>query len=175
LYAGPVDNNDSKTFLGSLDLKPNDKMWISIVGFFGREDIVATHVEGASFLGGYNVTDKFHIGTEFDYFNFRNGTTDNPVWSAGGWFSYNFNPKVGLALRAEYLNDHYGADASGDPLGFAPNIGQELTSFALTLNYKPAPHIKLQPEIRFDHTTLANGFGDKRDRVLVGAGASYLF
>ena len=42
---------------------------------------------------------------------------------------------------------------------------------ALTLNYKPLPRIKIQPEIRFDHTSWSGGFvAGKQNRVIFGAG-----
>jgi hypothetical protein len=54
-------------------------------------------------------------------------------------------------------------------------VGQDISSLAFTLNYKPAPAVKIQPEIRYDHTSLANNFGHHEDRVIVGVGVSYLF
>jgi hypothetical protein len=54
--------------------------------------------------------------------------------------------------------------------------GQDLYSAALTLNYKPVPSLKIQPEVRIDHTTFAGGFvPGKKTRVVYGAGVSYLF
>jgi len=54
-------------------------------------------------------------------------------------------------------------------------VAGDISSIAFTLNYMPVPNIKIQPEIRYDHISLANGFGNKTDRVIVGAGVSYLF
>jgi hypothetical protein len=173
LYAGPIDNNQSPTGLISIGIKPSEKSWISLVGFGGREDSFATHVAGGSFLGGWSVTDQFHLGTELDYFSFRTAAKDSGVYSAGAWLSYSITDKVMPAIRAEFLSDSHGADVSGG-LGF-PVGGQDLSSIALTLNLKPVPSIKIQPEVRFDHTSLPGGFGTKKDRVIVGAGVSYLF
>ena len=176
LYAGPIDNNGSKTFVASLNFKPSPQLWFNLIGWTGREDAAFTQfVDGGSLIGGYKVTDQFSIGTELDYFSFKNSTGSHPVWSTGGWFSYAFTPKFGAAIRAEFLSDEDGVDASGDPLGFPSNSGQDLTSIAFTLNYKPLPNVKIQPEVRYDHTTLANGFGTQRDRVILGVGVSYLF
>jgi hypothetical protein len=180
MYAGPVDNNGAKTFMGALGIKPVDNVWLSYVGFFGRES-AGLYVDGASMLGGWKVTDKFNIGTELDYFNFGTVTGDHPVYSAGGWFSYGLTDTVSAALRAEYITDQDGVDMSGsepgktDPLGFAFNNGQDIYSFALTLNIKPAANVKIQPEVRYDHTTLKDGFGKEENRVLLGMGVSYLF
>ncbi|HVV71042.1 MAG TPA: outer membrane beta-barrel protein [Verrucomicrobiae bacterium] len=184
MYAGPLDNNTAKTFMGAIGIKPMDKLWFSLIGFGGREDAgFAQSLWGASLLGGWQATEQLSFGTELDYFSFHNpaGVTpsgDSPVWSTGLWTTYDFTKKVGLALRAEFLSDKDGVDASGGALGFMnpAGTGQDLSSVALTLNYKPVPSIKIQPEIRFDHTSWSGGFvPGKQNRVVYGAGVSYLF
>jgi hypothetical protein len=183
LYAGPIDNNSSKTFVAAVDLKPFKDLWVNVLAFGGREDAFSQSVLGGELLAGWTATSQLSFGTELDYFDFYNHAGvvpvgNNSVWSGGLWTTYNFTSQVGLALRAEYLSDTHGADISGGALGFEnpPGIGQDLTSFALTLNYKPSPRIKLQPEIRYDHTTFAGGFvNGKNNRFIFGAGASYLF
>jgi hypothetical protein len=184
MYAGPIDNNSSKTFVGEIGIKPMDKLWLNLIGFGGREDAgFAQKVWGASLLGGWQATPQLGFGTEFDYFIFQNPSTFIPpgnsdVWSVGGWITYDFTKQVGLGLRAEYLSDNDGVDASGGALGFLnpPGTGQDLSSVALTLNYKPVPTIKIQPEVRFDHTSWSGGFvPGKQNRVIFGAGVSYLF
>jgi hypothetical protein len=37
------------------------------------------------------------------------------------------------------------------------------------------PNIKVQPEIRYDHTSYKDGYDGKESRVTIGAGVSYLF
>jgi hypothetical protein len=183
LYSGPLDNNSSKTFMGALDFKPTDKLWFNLIPFGGREDAgFAQSLWGGSLLAGYQATKQLNFGTELDYFNFHNPAGhvpagDSPVWSTGLWASYDFTKQVGLAVRTEFLSDKDGVDASGGALGFpnSPGLDQDLESVALTLNYKPVPALKLQPEVRYDHSSRGNGFGTKADRVILGMGASYLF
>jgi len=182
LYAGPVDNNSSKTGLLAVDLKPCKDTWVRIVGFDGREDAFAQSVKGGSFLAGWQATEKIHFGTELDYFLFDNPDTavpagHSPVWSTGLWAAYKFNKQYTLAVRGEYLDDKHGVDASGGALGFAnaPGVGQELSSVAITLSYWATPALKIQPEIRYDHSDLANAFGHQNNRVTAGAGMTYLF
>ena len=57
----------------------------------------------------------------------------------------------------------------------SPDATGDLASVALTLNYKPVPNVKIQPEVRFDHTSYKDGFDGVQDRFIVGAGVSYLF
>ena len=174
MYAGPLDGNDAKTAMGSLNFKPNDKLWFNLIGF-GGEESDTLDVLGFSILAGYQFTEKFGSGYEFDYFNFDGPAADDDVlWSIGGWFWYDFTSKVGLALRAEYLNDDNGF-GTGGLLGFPGNTGGDIYGVTLTLNYKPLPNLKIQPEIRFDGTTVDNGFDGDKCRVIVGTGISYMF
>ena len=183
LYSGPIDNNKSKTGMIAFGIKPADKMWLSLIGFVGRDELtpLSTHVYGGSLLGGYQLNDKWHIGTELDYFNFRSTAKDSPVYSLGAWLSYALTKTLSPAVRLDFVSDAKGVDAIAG--GVSPaygylngaGTGQDITSVALTLNWKPAPNIKIQPEVRFDHTSLKNGFGTKQDRVILGAGVSYLF
>jgi len=96
--------------------------------------------------------------------------------------TYDINEKFGLALRAEYLDDQDGFGIKGIALGgragsaiMSPDPHGDLSSVTLTLNYKPLPNIKIQPEIRWDHTSYAAGFDGQDNRFMIGAGISYLF
>jgi hypothetical protein len=195
-YAGPIDNNSSKSFIAALDLKPLKNLWVNGLVFGGREDAGFTeNLIGAEILAGWNPTPQWTFGTELDWFNFYNPQVNphpavppaaptpyagghSDVYSAGLWTDYAFTKQFDLALRAEYLADHDGVDASGGALGFLNpvGVGQDLSSVALTLNYTPVPAIKFQPEIRYDHTSYSGGFvPGKQNRVIFGAGLSYLF
>ena len=123
-------------------------------------------------------------GFEFDYFKFNNhfGAADADLWSVGGWFGYDFTEKVGLALRAEHLRDPDGGGLKGIAVGgragsaFAStDTSGNLTSVALTLNLKPMPNVKIQPEIRYDTTTYSGAFDGQDKRFLIGMGATYAF
>lgn len=184
LYAGAIDGNNAKTVIGALGIKPDSKTWISLLGFGGDESS-SFSILGGSVLAGRTFGTHITTGLEFDYFKFDNngGASDADLWSIGGWFSYDFTPKVGLALRAEYLSDPDGGGLrgisvggrSGSALPPGPDDKGEITSVALTLNIKPVPNVKLQPEIRFDNTSYKGAFDGQESRFLVGMGASYLF
>ena len=104
------------------------------------------------------------------------------LWSVGGWIWYDFTDKFGVALRAEHLEDKDGGGLKGISLPgrpgsgiLSPDVDGSVQSVALTLNWKPVSMIKIQPEIRYDHTTYSGGFDTRKDRVFFGAGASYMF
>lgn len=182
LYAGAIDGNNGKTVMGALGIKPDDKTWLSLVGFGGAES-TTMDVAGGSLLGGRKLTDKISVGFEFDYFNFDTvGSPSVDLWSGGVWLGYDFNEKLGVAFRGEVLSDPDGGGIKG--IGFPSRTNSAITSadpdgdlesLTLTLNYKPVSSIKIQPEIRYDRTSYTGGFDGHRDRVIFGAGVSYLF
>jgi hypothetical protein len=184
LYGGAIDSNNGKTVMASVGFKPDEKSWINFIGFAGDGEPVSDELIGGSVLAGRQFTPKLGTGFEFDYFAFdrSSGADDADLWSVGGWVWYDFTSVVGLALRAEYLDDVDGFGIKG--AGFPDRPGSailstdddgKVASVALTLNWKPVPNVKIQPEIRYDHTTYKGGFDGKQDRVTIGAGVSYLF
>ena len=182
LYAGAIDNNSGKTAMGSLGIKPMEDLWLSLIGFGGKEN-AGFDVIGGSLLAGYQVTKPFSLGLEFDYFRFDPDPAEEAdLWSIGAWLGYDLTEKVGLAFRAEYLDDSDGFGIPNISLGgrpgsaiVSPDTSGDLSSFTLTLNYKPVPNVKIQPEVRYDHTSYQDGFDGQDDRFMIGAGISYLF
>ena len=183
MYAGAIDNNSGKAYMAALGLKPTADLWFSLIGFTSHES-AGLDVSGGSLLAGFNATKALGFGFEFDYFNFNPSAGQTAdLWSVGLWTSYDFTSKFGVALRAEYLNDKdngFGIPglALGGRAGSAittPDSTGDIASLALTFNIKPVPNVKIQPEIRFDHTSYKDGFDGVENRVIVGAGISYLF
>ncbi len=177
MYTGAIDNNGYKTLMGSVGFKPDSKTAVSLIGFGGREGAASDlWLKGGSIIASRLLSEKANLNfaTELDYFNqdVVGGTVD--WWSVGGWLWTDFSPTLGLALRGDFLADPDGAGTSG-LLGFPVNSGQNLVSATLTLNYRPLPNVKIQPEIRYDHTSLASAFDGHTHRFILGAGVSYLF
>jgi hypothetical protein len=180
LFQGPVDNNEGKAFSGSLNFKPNAKLWANLY-FFYDDEPGAKDVSGLGSIGGYQVTEQLGTGYEVDYFHTATPAGDSDLWSVGGWVWYDFTSKVGLAARADLIESPDGPigpavrPGAGLADGFANDANGHLGSLTLTLNYKPVPSIKIQPEIRYDFTSFKNGLDGKKDRVIVGVGVTYLF
>jgi hypothetical protein len=175
LYAGAKDNNGYKTFLGSLAFKPTPDIWFNLIGFGGRGDVVPGEwLKGGSVIGGVKVA-KVTLGTELDYFSTDlAGGGDSAAYSAGLWVSTDLTDKVGVALRGDYITDKDGFFTAG-LLGLPVGGGTDLASITLTLNWKPVPNVKVQPEIRYDHASRAGDFDGHENRFIFGAGISYLF
>ena len=182
MYAGAVDNNNGKTGMGSIGIKPDSKTWINLIGFGGDESSTLS-VKGGSVIGGRQFTDKLGTGFEFDYFNFDPSSGPSAdLWSVGGWIWYDFTPKFGVAFRAEYLDAPDGVGLTGitlpgrpDSAITSPDLDGNLFEVTLTLNWRPTPNIKIQPEVRYDHTSYKDGLDGYKDRFVIGAGVSYLF
>ena len=177
LFQGPVDNNEGKAFSASLNLKPTSKFWVNVYGFYDDQP-ADTVTKGLGTIGGFQVTEKFGTGFEVDYFNFDAAGNRSDLWSIGGWAWYDFTPTVGLAFRADYIDNREGV------LGPAVRPGAGITttdadgnlaSLTLTLNWKPAANLKVQPEIRYDTTSYKNGLDGQGGRLSIGAGVTYLF
>ena len=185
LYAGSVDSNGAKLVMGSLAFKPTSSLWFNLIGFgpLGGPTAGNDAVKGGSLLAGYKVSDPFSVGLEVDYFSFDKTIPKNAtLWSVGTWLTYDFSPKFGVALRGDWLQDQDGAGLLGGGIGghgpasAIAAVGKgDLSSLTLTLNYKPTPNIKFQPEIRIDHTSYTGGLDGKKDRVILGAGVTYSF
>ena len=184
LYAGPVDGNQGKSVMGSVNITPTKDLWMNFIGF-GGDGAGSEAVNGGSVIGGYAVTSQLGTGFEGDYFDLNaNADPRGNLWSLGGWVWYDFTSKVGVAFRAEYLNDEAGLGLNvnngfapapfGDGIN-SPDKTGDLESFTFTINLHPTPQLKIQPEIRYNHTSYSGGFDGKRDQLIVGAGASYLF
>lgn len=180
MFAGPIDANDGKAVIASLGLKPCSKSWVNLIGWYSPES-AGTHVWGASAIGGYQITSQLGTGFEVDYFKFdrKGGAKDGDLYSAGAWVWYDFTSKVGLAFRGDYIASPDGALGPavrpGAGIGAPGDTSGDLASLTITLNLKPAPNIKIQPEIRYDHTGRNSGLDGHRDRWTVGAGATYSF
>jgi Putative beta-barrel porin-2, OmpL-like. bbp2 len=180
LYGGNISTTSKKGVMGSIDLKPNDKLWVNLTGF-GGEGVGTIEADGGEILAGYQVTKQLGTGLEWDYFHLTH-PTDN-LWSIGGWMWYDFTSEVGLAFRADFVDQKDGEFNFDSPpyrgvadAGIASTLGGgHVASFTLTLNLKPAPNIKIQPEIRYDTTSYGGGFNGKDYQFILGCGASYLF
>lgn len=186
LYAGPVEAGP-KTFLGGLYVNPDKKTTLAFLGFVGRQSS-GFDLAGGSFIGSRQLIHSHNVtlAVEADYFNFSDanpsevgGANDGDFWSVGAWLAADVTEKLRVALRGEYLGDPTGF-GTGGALGFSPLLyttgaGQDLESLTFTLDYKPVAMLKIQPEIRWNHSNYTTGFGTKKDQVIVGMGASYMF
>lgn len=181
LYAGAIDSNEAKTYMGKIGLKPGPNTWVALIGFGGSESDTLDLL-GGSLLAGHQFTPKLGTGLEFDYFQFDTPTSTSDLWSIGGWVWYDFTDKLTLAFRGEYLGDPDGGGLKGINLPNRPNSAilspdpdGDIASLTLTLTFKPVPYVRIQPELRYDTTAYSGGYDGSTERFTVGAGVSFLF
>ncbi len=182
LYAGPIGNANKKAGMVSVNFKPIQDGWFNVIGFGGLGG-GTLNANGASVIGGYQFTPKLGTGFEADYFSFHNQSAKSgELSSIGGWIWYDFTPQYGIAFRAEYLDDPDGVGLNGGPNPYgagsgilSPSPNGNLESFTLTFNWHPIPALKIQPEIRLNHTSYTGGFNGKQNQFIVGVGATYAF
>jgi hypothetical protein len=200
LYAGEIGTS-SKTFLGGLYITPDKKTSLAFLGFAGHQDATASDLSGGSFIGSRQLMESHNLtfATEFDWFHYTSfnpanvsgtdlGHSAGDFGSLGGWLTADICPRVTAALRGEIIRDPTGYGTvwnSPSPEGgygsafanslYTSGVGQSLTSATFTLDIKPAPALKLQPEVRWNHSTTEGAFSGKKDQLIVGMGASYLF
>jgi len=184
LYGGAIGAGSGKGMMGSINFTPTKDLWINLIGFGGDSGTGNEDVDGGSVLAGYQITSKLGVGLEYDYFDILpDGKSSGQLWSAGGRVWYDFTSKLGICLRGEYVDDPDGMGVNttfGGPAPFNDGITSldpngDLESLTLTLNYKPTPSLKIQPEIRYNHTSYAGGFNGKENQFIIGTGISYMF
>ena len=179
LYQGPVDNNQGKAFSGSVNLKPTDKLWVNVIGWYDSQP-GDSNTSGISSIGGYQFTKEFGTGYEVDYFHFAAPGSNTDLWSVGGWAWYNFTSKVGVSFRADLISQDNGVIGPAVRPGPGTGIlstqdGGNLGSLTATLNLTPVPYIKIQPEVRYDYTSYHDGLNGHSYQFIIGCGATYMF
>jgi hypothetical protein len=190
LYAGAYSSRNRKGFMGSLNFKPTSPAWIRLLGF-GGEGVGTEDADGGEILAGWQITKKLGTGFEGDWFHLVSESgPSGDLYSGGVWAWYDFTSQLGLAFRGEFLNDPEGAGLNvssfngsvlapplrgGSSAISSPDQSGSLASLTLTLNWKPTPNIKIQPEVRYDTTSYSGGFNGKTNQIIAGAGISYLY
>jgi hypothetical protein len=170
-----TDNNSKKSFMGRIGFTPVASTTIGVLGYFGAEQ----SENDADDRYGAQLTVAHHFGTRLtlflqgDYGEEQFGVAKANWYGSGAWLLYDATPKLGIALRADYIRDDDGARTSS-VFGFPANSGQRFGSGTLTLNLKSWDKVLLRPELRYDRSDLGV-FDGNNDQVSLGLGLSYLF
>jgi hypothetical protein len=178
------DNNGRKSFMGRVGITPDSRTALSLVGYLGPEQAGNDDADrkGVELIvnrkvGSLSLWAQGDYGTEDANAALPDPTSDAEWWAAGLWATYDFTSAVGVGLRADYFDDQDGARTSNAPIT-APlpaNTGNELTSLTATLNVRAWERTLVRPEVRYDHSTVPNAFGDSDDQVTFGVSAAYIF
>ena len=179
------DNNTRKSFMGRLGIAPDGNTLLGIVGYIGPEqaDNDEADRKGLNVVMNRKFGSKVSAWGQLDYGRedpnaaLPDPTKDAEWWAVGGWLIYDFSPKVGFALRGDYLKDRNGARTSGSPVTapFPVNTGNNVSTGTATLNVRTWEGMLVRPEIRYDHSNVVDAFGKSSDQVTFGLSAAYLF
>jgi hypothetical protein len=174
------DNNSHKSFMGRLGLYPDDKSSISLVGYFGPEQADNNQNDryGINAVLFRKLGSNLSAWAQGDYGQEQKADPADPTkdakwWALGGWLAYDLTPKVGLAVRGDYMDDKQGA-RTGGAFGLAPGTRQKLGSGTVTLNVRAWPNALVRPEIRYDRSNLTP-FDGKKDQVTFALSAAYIY
>jgi hypothetical protein len=141
-----VDNNSGKTGGVSIAWNATKKLAITQNYLSGPEPVgtVSSWRNLSDTVVAYNPTTKLSFIANVDYGRQQKlSSTQTPAdWSGiAGYVKYAFNPKVALAGRYEYFNDHDGFD-TGKP--------QHMNGFTGTFERRIADHLLSRMEVRHD-------------------------
>src|SRR6267142_3259425 len=164
------DNNKRKSVMGRVGLNPDSVTSFAVVGFWGPEqpnNVVANRYGVEGLL--WRKFGKAAVWVQADY-----GKEQSVSWSAlGGWITYDLSAAVGVALRADYVDDKNGARTSG-VLGFPATTGQRFGSATATLNVRAWPGALVRPELRYDRSTIY-AFDASKDQFTAALAVVYIF
>jgi hypothetical protein len=176
------DNNTAKSFMGRVGITSSDRVALAFLGYYGPEQTGngGNKRYGGEFVGTFKPASTTTIYAQFDAGGEQGiaaGGGDAQWWGAGLWGVFDLQPKLSLALRADYMDDGDGVRTSG-VLGFPAAPSRRIASGTVTLNVKSWPHALVRPEIRVEHST-RDDFGNPGSlsptQVTIGLALSYLF
>jgi len=156
--------------MGRVGLYPDSVTTFAVVGFWGPEqpnNVVANRYGVEGLLS--RRFGKAAVTVQADY-----GKEQNVSWSAlGGWMTYDLSGTLGVAFRADYVDDKNGARTSG-VLGFPATTGQRFGSATATLNVRAWPGALVRPELRYDRSTIY-AFDATKDQFTAALAVAYIF
>ncbi len=174
------DVNERLSYMARLGLTPDAATSISFVGYVGPEQASNNRAlrSGAEVMlsrkvGKVTATVQGDVGREQRNDALADPTSAAAWWAASSWLVVDATPKVGVALRADYVNDRNAA-RTGAAFGIAGGPQHRLGSATATLNVKSFPNMLLRPEVRFDRSNQLV-FGSKTSQFTFGMSAAYLF
>ncbi len=174
------DVNDRLSYMARVGLSPDAATTISIEGFVGPEQAAnnsALRSGGEVMLsrkiGRVTASVQADVGREQRNAALPDSTRDAAWWAASSWLVVDATPKLGVALRADYVNDRNAA-RTGAAFGLVGGPQHRLGSATATLNVKSFPNMLLRPELRFDRSNQLV-FGSKTSQFTFGMSAAYLF
>ena len=174
------DVNDRLSYMARVGLTPDEKTTVAFEGFVGPEQSQnngalrsGVEVMVSRKLGKVTTYLQGDVGQEQRNAALPDASRDASWWAASSWFVIDATPTLGVALRADYLNDRNAA-RTGSAFALVGGPQHRLASATATLNVKSIPNVLLRPEVRYDRSN-HRVFGQQPSQVTFGLSAAYLF
>lgn len=155
-----ADDNRAPSFMGRVGVAPDSLTSVSLVGYAGAEEPGDDRAlrYGTQLLAGRRLG-RVQLWLQGDYGREQaNAALPDPAraavwWALGAWASADLTPTVGVALRADYLDDEQGARTTAAFALPAGGVEHRLASGTATLNLRAWRSVLVRPEVRFDHSS----------------------
>jgi hypothetical protein len=181
------DNNRGNSVMGRVGLAPDSLSSIGIVGYYGPEQANGwAERYGAEILLSRKLGPTVSTWLQGDYGHeaalVPAADSVGPMsaaawWGASAWLAVDLDATLGVALRADYVDDAQGVRSNGFLYPtFAPEPGTKHTfsSGTITLNIRRWTNVLVRPEVRYDHSNLAV-FNGRQDQVSAAFAMTYLY
>jgi Putative beta-barrel porin-2, OmpL-like. bbp2 len=166
--------------MARVGISPDARTTIAFEGFVGPEQAnnnaalrTGAEVMVSRKIGKVTTSVQADVGREQRNSALPDPTRDARWWAASSWFVIDATPTLGVALRADYLNDRNAA-RTGSAFALVGAPQHRLASATATLNVKSFPNMLLRPEVRYDRSN-QRVFGAQPSQVTFGMSAAYLF
>jgi hypothetical protein len=180
-----TDNNNMKTIIFKLGLKPSDAFMVAFSGTFGSEALNVTneHRLSLDMTGAWTASDSFALWFQANYGTDGIGADEQVKWFGFGLQPTYTSDSFTFGARVEFFADPDGARTFNDDLIALTGVGDSsYINFTLTPGFILAQGFKLRAELRADIATEeVLGKLDENDPDLgkfnIGAalGAEYVF
>jgi hypothetical protein len=191
LGVGTVDDNKEKTLVSSVSMGDDTLSGTATVLWGAEGGSNKDDIGLADFVITANPSDNLSMWLNVDYLWLEQGTggafrpLNGHAWGIAGAARLALSEKMGLALRAEYLEDNSGLlglrQAANVFNGNAPNTSGENSVWGLTatVDYTVVEDLMLRLESRYDRVNADGQFWERsgldRDQWVLLAEAVYTF
>jgi hypothetical protein len=169
-----------KDVMARVAVSPGQHTSVGLVGYYGpQQESSAAKRYGLDLLvqrrlGGASLWLQADYGAEEANPALPDPTRDAHWWAGGLWLAFDAAPRLGVALRADYLDDRQGfrtSAAFGLPAGGPRHTVWSATA---TLNVRTWPNALVRPELRYDRSNLTP-FDGRSQQVVAGLAVAYVF
>lgn len=181
------DNNRGNSFMGRVGIAPDSLGSLGLVAYYGPEQANSWAARyGAEILLNRRLAPTVNAWLQGDYGHEASivpaADSAGPMsaaawWGASTWLAIDLDPTLGVALRADYVDDAQGVRSNGflfPQFAAQPGTKHTFSSGTVTLNIRRWANVLVRPEVRYDHSNLAV-FSGRQNQVSLAFAMAYLY